>query len=333
MHRFISWFQNNYPGLVQTMKDSDHHYDINTLNPYHLESDVWTHTMMVCNIADYLKYNDLVKIACLLHDIGKPLCREENHDKKRVSFYMHEPLSGFMALNLLKTPIFELQEHEILFIFKLICLHTEVFKLTPDKLAERFVDQSSLYDNLFDLATADSTGRFSEDLTLLNQEPLIPRILANKDRTVTLLVGPPAAGKSSSITEEDRKTKFIVSRDEIITNMFPELSYSEAWTKADQKKVDRLLQAEFKEANKSNLDVIVDMTHMSRKSRRRTLSHFPRAKFNYKAEVYVTGINELYKRNKNRTGKEIADHVILRMVKSFYPPMYDEFDYIDWNLT
>ena len=48
--------------------------------------------------------------------------------------------------------------------------------------------------------------------------------------------------------------------------------------------------------------------------------------------VFLTGLSEIEKRNSSRVGKTIPDDVIENMAKSFYPPMFDEFDQIDWRV-
>lgn len=73
----VKWFQLNFPELTKDMHDCSHHYDEDNLNAYHLEGDIFTHTMMVYKIAELLSNdNDLVKWSTLLHDIGKPRSME-----------------------------------------------------------------------------------------------------------------------------------------------------------------------------------------------------------------------------------------------------------------
>ena len=78
MYELISWFQINYPQLRDELKNCMHNFDDAKLNPYHLESDCWSHTMMVCKIAELEDFDKVVQIAALLHDIGKPLVRRVN---------------------------------------------------------------------------------------------------------------------------------------------------------------------------------------------------------------------------------------------------------------
>ena len=57
MYHYITWFQNNYPELHNALIACDHNYNYMHLNPYHLESDCWSHTMMVCKIAEIQGYD------------------------------------------------------------------------------------------------------------------------------------------------------------------------------------------------------------------------------------------------------------------------------------
>ena len=51
MYEIVTKFQLDYPELVKLMKESNHHFSEGNLNPYHLEGDIWCHTMMVCLMA------------------------------------------------------------------------------------------------------------------------------------------------------------------------------------------------------------------------------------------------------------------------------------------
>ena len=75
--------------LVDEMKNCLHgNNDI--LNPYHMESSVWCHTLMVFANAD--PNNIIEMIMALCHDIGKVLTREIKDDGK-VTFYGHSDAS------------------------------------------------------------------------------------------------------------------------------------------------------------------------------------------------------------------------------------------------
>ena len=340
VHNLVKWFQLKYPKLVKSMKDANHHYSGEELNPYHLESDVFTHTMMVVleasrakNTLDEQLYNQVL-ICALLHDIGKPMARRENHEKKRVNFYCHEPLSAFLAINILdaieeefKIPVDRRR------IFEAIAMHTEVFKLTKEQLEERLVNNPILAKILMGLSNADHSGRFY-DMGDRITEGVKPEVVLGKEvkeKKLIMNVGLPCAGKSTT----SKYAGFnVISRDAIIVELGFAIgidNYNEAFDKVDQKEVDKILEKQIREYSKSDKDVLIDMTNMSRKSRKKRLRPFK--DFHKVAHVYMTSLLNIDERNKLREGKTIPDKVIERMCMSFYPPLLDEFDEIVWRFN
>lgn len=330
MYKLVTWLQDEYPELVQEMKDSTHHYGRSYLNPYHLEGDVWSHVMMVAKQAE--NQNQLVKIAALLHDIGKPVCRTVKHENQRTRFFNHESMSAFMAIELMKD--LKLVDCEKTMVFNLIALHTEFYKHDTDFLKKLLNRQPTLAANLYELAKADSNGRFCNEADQAYTKAIVKLTPHNHERSemetpklVTIMCGVPGSGKSTYI-ENNLADSFVVSRDDCLMSLEPELSYSEAWSKVDQKEVDKLVQKQFKEA-KQHDNVVVDMTHMSKKSRRRSLSHFGK-EYRKECVLILQSLPDVYLTNKERCGKIIEKEVVDRMVKSFYPPMLDEFDDIKY---
>lgn len=327
MNKLVKDFQLKYPKLCKAMQECSHHYSDTELNPYHLEGDVWSHTMMICNQA--VNQNKNVQIAALLHDIGKPFTRKENHEKKRVSFYGHESMSAFLALDVLKD--MELSDSDIVRIFQLISLHTEPFKLEEKQLLERMVKNRYLYLDLISLNQADSLGRFHEqDSELITTKATdCPYEEKNKEATITMLIGLPCSGKSTYCKDT---SEAILSRDNIVESLGVGSNYKEKWDSVDQKAVDKQFQQELKDLVKSRVNFIVDRTNLSRKSRRSILNQIPSC-YKKKAVVFLTGLSEIEGRNLAREGKTIPDDVIENMVKGFYPPLFDEFEEIEWKLS
>ena len=107
MYQLVEWFQIYFPVMHKDLLECKHNYDDAFFNPYHLESDCWSHTMMVCKIAELSEYNKVVQIAALLHDIGKPVSRKINPDNNHVQFSGHEILSVGMAEGVLRNMIEE----------------------------------------------------------------------------------------------------------------------------------------------------------------------------------------------------------------------------------
>lgn len=75
MNELIHWFLIKYPTLASDMKNSYHEVQTDEPNPYHIEGDIFTHTMLVCLRAENDNSNKIVNICALLHDIGKPEAR------------------------------------------------------------------------------------------------------------------------------------------------------------------------------------------------------------------------------------------------------------------
>jgi len=329
----VKWFMISFPNLVRDMQKSDHNFDKGNLNPYHLEGSVWTHTMMVLNQAETGHHNEL---AALLHDIGKPMCREVIKDKKRVRFIGHEPMSAFLAFDVMKK--FEEDFNLKLFkkeLFQAICLHTEPFKI-PEKLDDRLVNQERSFINMLEeLNNADAAGRFytAED----SGRSWIPKyktkkVEIQKDKIATVLIGLPCSGKSTYIKSLNIKNGLsVISRDDIIMKL-PGNTYDEKWNNADQKEVDKTLNEWKKSCIDSGDDLIFDLTHMSRKSRRKSIGNLPK-EYSKKAIVFLPTLTEIMRRNEERSkeGKSIPQEVFMQMIKAFYPPMYDEFDEIEWR--
>lgn len=326
----VKWFQQTYPNFVTSMQKCSHHFDHNNINPYHIEDDAWTHTMMVCNQMRHC--NREVQLAGLLHDIGKPVTREVNPRNNHVRFLNHDAVGAFLSLEILKHPHLNLNNQQITHIFNLIALHTQVYKLTLEQLSELCTNNIKLANDLYALGKADNDGRFSE--VKGSQDPFVSqsKMLKKKEKTVTILCGLPASGKSTYVRmfKEIKPETFVVNRDSIIQGMLPELSYNEAWKYVDQKEVDKELQELYQESLNSN-DIIIDMTHMSKKSRRKSLARYGKD-WNKNCVVFLPDLPTLFKRNEERKGKIISKEVINKMMVSFYPPTYEEFDNIEYVL-
>ena len=335
----VKWFQLEYPDLVHQMKQCSHHYDRKNLNPYHLEDDVFTHTMMVLdNVNMHVKRDGyLVAVAALLHDIGKPFTREVNQEKKRVSFFGHESVSAFGALDICRK--LGLTKRDTIIVFKLISLHTEGFKLSTEDFINRLVNFKEA-DLLLDLIKADNDGRYTE----VNSEfdpygvlyNLKRKVAEPKEKTLTLMVGLPASGKSTltyALTQ-NRFDTFVVSRDNILMTNTQGDTYDEKWKNADQKQIDHLLQESIKRSKEHGYNnVYVDMTNLSRKSRRKILNQYSSKIYTKKAIVKLNYLETLKERLLGRESKTIPSHVLDNMMKSFYLPLYDEgFDEIEYVL-
>jgi len=151
----------------------------------------------------------------------------------------------------------------------------------------------------------------------------------NKPKVI-LLVGHPLCGKSSYIKQNLKKTK-VVSRDEIVLDIYGGNDYNLAFSEVDQKEVDRELVKRLQEFSLLNEDVIIDMTNMTKKRRRKTLQYFTNHR---KIAIVFPNLNEdeIVRRNQFRLiteKKSIPFNVIKNMILTYEKPNYDEgFDEI-----
>jgi HD superfamily phosphodiesterase len=88
----LIWFQTNYPELKKALMESHHNFDDIDTNPYHIEGDCWSHTMLVCKIAQLEGYDRVIQVSALLHDIGKPNSRTVNPKNNHIQFFNHEEI-------------------------------------------------------------------------------------------------------------------------------------------------------------------------------------------------------------------------------------------------
>ena len=147
-----------------------------------------------------------------------------------------------------------------------------------------------------------------------------------KEPFVMMLIGPTLSGKSTYIRNNYPKTE-VISRDEIVMEVFGSRDYNLAFKEVDQKEVDRVLATRFKSANDLKTSVIIDMTNMTVKRRMATLRNFDKD-FSRLAVVFPILSDEEYtKRNIERNAKEnkwIPPFVIKSMIDSYQEPTLDE---------
>lgn len=141
-----------------------------------------------------------------------------------------------------------------------------------------------------------------------------------------MLIGPTLSGKSTYIRNNYPNTE-VISRDEIVMEVFGSRDYNLAFKEVDQKEVDRVLATRIKEANDLKTSVIIDMTNMTVKRRMATLRNFDKD-FSRIAVVFpILSEEEYTKRNIDRNAKEnkwIPPFVIKSMIDSYQEPTLDE---------
>jgi predicted kinase len=165
-----------------------------------------------------------------------------------------------------------------------------------------------------------------------------------------VLVGPPAIGKSTYTKKALADLQpIVINRDEVVENLSNEagLTYNEYYARlgdsdlADlREKVERVVQTQFKQAIDNRNNIVVDMTHMNKNSRKKTLKYINESDYEKVAVVFKfdhSMIPHLQKISANRTKelrqvgkiKYIPDHVFYEMADRFEPVDNEEgFDTI-----
>lgn len=346
-NKIIEWFQKNYPHYYAQMKVCYHEHSCGNKNPYHLENDVWTHTTMVMN--EIKSENINLIFAALLHDLGKTVTRYEKETK--VSFRGHENVSMYMSIDILKKAQ---QEFDIdsLTILKLIAWHGELwtkndneesFKDTLKNIDLKYGSDYEFYKLLLEFVKADAFGRtmeseyevlrLEEQFTFLeNYTPYNSDIyIQEKEKVVYCLIGMSGSGKSTFV-ENLQKKEFhsIISVDKYLEK--GKLGYN--FIDYDKKVKDAHNQSlvEIKEVIQKRENCIIDMTNLTKESRRKKLSQFPSTTYKKIGIVFLNGEENLMVNLKKRKDKTIPKDVLEKQMATFELPGMDEFHSCEYKL-
>ena len=139
------------------------------------------------------------------------------------------------------------------------------------------------------------------------------------------LIGVPGSGKSTWITTQEwAKDCVVVSTDEFVEAYAKQQgkTYNEVFD-AYMNLAVQLMADKVVKARQSGKDIIWDQTSMSIKSRKRKFQMLP--DYEHIAVVFKTpDPDELKRRLNSRPGKNIPDHVMKSMMKSFDIPTVEE---------
>lgn len=340
----LNFLHLHYQEVYDALGTTEHGYLGKEPNSHHLEGTILTHTKMVMEVAETTYPGNInILVTAMLHDIGKPYVYEDIEKSHRRRFACHEALSTFMAKPILQylANVIDIDQELIL---KVIALHGSLYNYFEDsripannhqKIADKFGNDLTLLEAVANFYYCDHTGRTQEspgDISgIMKDFKAIATLLVEPNEpispAITVLVGPPRVGKSTWVTNHAFDTT-IVSRDALVDSHGVGSTYSERWKslrRDTQTLIDKELLSIFNSAIKAKRDVVVDMTNMSKKSRKKWLTN---ARGYYKkAIVFIEPREVLLARN--TPDKYIPEYVIDNMIKSFVMPMYDEVDYIE----
>lgn len=366
-HLYLKTFISNFPDVKKAMENTNHHLPDQCPN-YHLGESVWTHTLMVySHVIEMLKnYHDSYEfekkcllLAALLHDVGKPDAIKFKEGADKVVFYGHDSYSTFIANDILRS--YNLSQKEITTILRLINHHQLLFDFTNkndkitdkaiNKLTDKLANYESItynlnfYNMLYILREADFKGNISNTHSYISNNVSLKIVNGIKEKSALLsinrelnltlpicyvMVGLPRSGKSTYI-ETKFKGKEVLSRDNIVMELSPNLTYNEAFKSVDQSLVDSIYEKRFTELINRKEDFVIDKTNLSYNGRLK-IRNKVKNKFNVKLVVMLPTMEEIRKRN-NVEGKIISNEVYKKMMLTFNFPFDSESDHpIEFNL-
>jgi predicted kinase len=271
---------------------------------YHLEGDVWSHTMLVFNA----EKDGFYKKVALLHDLGKPLAKFEKNGK--TFFTGHEGLSVYLACEFTK-------DKEVLYV---VNYHGVLWQKSSKQIGEFFAKDRELLEKIKQFSEYDKAGNISFDDTFKNEINNVnfkPKKETKTKGVIHMLCGLPGSGKSTFAKNLNLP---ILSRDDIITDLYGD-NYNEAWKKADQKLVEKKLIERARQM-KSEKEFVIDMTNLSWKSRKRWFNYFK--EYEFQVYFFLVPLDEIFKRNAQRENKQINKDVIVNMAKKTQLPLCNE---------
>jgi len=143
-----------------------------------------------------------------------------------------------------------------------------------------------------------------------------------KQPYVLVLIGPPLSGKDTVLKQMDLSNTVVISRDQILMDVYGSENYDEAFKNVNQKEVDVELQRQLREASENKRNTIINMTNMTSKRRSHNLSFFGDEYTKIAVIFPILEWDEYRKRNEKRQAEEnksIPEHVLRNMIGSYQP--------------
>ena len=144
-------------------------------------------------------------------------------------------------------------------------------------------------------------------------------------KTCYVLVGPPGSGKST-YADNTIYDAIIVSSDDVIQTICEDygITYDEGFPDL-VKFADKMFWFALKRCADNGINIVVDRTNMSVKSRKKIFDVMSSYGYNFYAKVFPMPEKEEWNRRLNsRNGKTIPSDVLEGMIKNFEMPTVEE---------
>jgi predicted kinase len=300
-----------------------------TGNPYHLEGNVLTHVALAYwSIRDFDSREDqLVGLAVLCHDIGKPLMRKIS-DKGRASFIGHGYASAMYTPKLLKhlDPDITIREMEL--IISAVSAHIEVYSFKQP--VPLFAEDPDVIRISMKLGRADEAGSVTRNTdtieTVTFAEPMIYRFATRTPfcQEIFITVGVPGSGKSTWAQSMDLP---VFGYDNYLVNLAAErglgdapysdifdIAIAEKWVWQEKCLIDA--EDHVKHGRGS---IIIDGTHMGHKRRMGLYNRFQKYG-NIINVMFWRDIDACIAARNESSGKYIPVSVMMDMATKFMFP-------------
>jgi len=353
------------PDIVHRMRCCDHSYDGNHLNPFHLEGDVWSHTLMVLKGIECNGHHNVIDygsvISAIFHDVGKVYTRNIAN-APRVNFFGHESASIQHAINFIykNFSLEDMMPKLVKVVVSAISNHLEAFNIKDGQSFAKLCNYDfEIFEVLKNLMIADHNGRFHMengrkedfDLNVIFEAKNIVEInnmYSNEradvdDCNYILLCGVPGVGKDYIISQYFRGYH-VLSYDKIRVCLYKEshpdteLSGHELygaaweWCNANNINLDKYFEKEIKENPTGKF--LISNVNLSKKTRR-NLVKFVKRVSNGNGKIgalYVVAPESvIIERNNKRTNdKVLEEKVIYNFMRSQnYPTFMEGFDAVE----
>jgi len=277
-------FVENFRSYITEMRECEQGESFENPSPYHLEGDVWAHTLCcythgnnAFNMCGFDETNGheykLLHIAILFHDIGKPTTMDF-HESGKKYFRGHDGRSMQIMMNHweLICEVFGITKEDLIELMLIVQVHTLYYQLKDPKDIFKYLNHNHQTFRLYSaLSVADVSGQIRStfdgndakfDITkLLGSEVMLPFPKEyDNERKFIIFSGCPASGKDYYasgfnyidviLSWDDIRLELFLAANPDSTNDSYAIQYRKAFHWCNDQKID-LLQITQKRVNKA----------------------------------------------------------------------------------